>query len=163
MSGSDLSADAFPAGPAGQRTVAAWLPRACVTPHCSCALRALLGPRVGAPTAASRPHLTSRAPTTPSPTASPHAPPVAAVRSRPRVSKRADAAVYTVHAPVSAPAPPRFSCLPSALILSTLILVGHCQSPPNHRAARRRRPCLAVSPDAAIYATSHAAPPSTHR
>jgi hypothetical protein len=163
MSGSDLSADAFRAGPACQRTIAAWLPRTCIAPHRSCALRALLGPRVGVPTAASRPHLASRAPTTPSPTASPHAPPAAAVRSRPRVSKCTDAVVYTVHAPVSAPVPPCFSRLPSALILSTLILVGHCQSPPNHCAARRRRPCLAVSPDTAVYATSRAAPPSTRR
>jgi hypothetical protein len=31
---------------------------------------------------------------------------------------------------VSAPAPPRFSCLPSALILSTLVLVGRRRSPP---------------------------------
>jgi hypothetical protein len=39
------------------------------------------------------------------------------------VSERTAAAVYTVRAPVSAPALSRFSCLPSALILSLRLLV----------------------------------------
>jgi hypothetical protein len=49
--------------------------------------------------------------------------PVQSRRRRP-VSERADAAVYTVRAPVSAPAPPRFSRLPSTLILSLLPVAG---------------------------------------
>jgi hypothetical protein len=47
--------------------------------------------------------LASHAPTVSSQIASPRAPPAAAVRSRPRVSERADAAVYLVRAPVSTP------------------------------------------------------------
>jgi hypothetical protein len=141
---------------AHRRHVAATRPRRSRT------LWPLSGPRAGVPTATSRSRLTSCAPTAPSPTASPHAR-AAVVRSRPRVSERADAAIYTVRAPVSAPAPLHFSRLPSALILSTLVLVGHCRSPPNRRAARRRRPCLAMSLDATVYARSCAAPPSTRR
>jgi hypothetical protein len=92
--------------------------------------------------------LASRAPTVPSPTASPRAPPAAAIRSRPRVTERVDAAVYPVCVPMSTPrrcvlAPP-----------------GHTKplhrrprrSPPNRRAARRWRPCLVVPPDAIVYA-----------
>jgi hypothetical protein len=134
-----------------------------LAPRRSCALRVMSGPRTGVPTAASRPRLASRASTTSSPTASPHVPPAAAVRSRPRVSEHTDTTVYTVRAPVSAPAMPHFSCLPSALILSTRVLVGRHRSHSNCRAARRWRPRLAMSPDAAVYATSRAAPPSTRR
>jgi hypothetical protein len=120
-----------------------WGPRACQHAVAACQ-------RTGVPTAASRPRLASHAPTASSPTASPRAPPTAAVRSRPRVSKRVDAAVYTVRAPVSAPAPPRFSRLPSALILSTLVLVG------------RRR--TVVPPDTGIHASPcHPMPPSMPR
>jgi hypothetical protein len=163
MSGAHLSATAFRAGPAYQRVVAAWLPCARAASRHTRALRALSGPRASVPTDASRPRIASRAPTVSSSTASPRAPLAAAIRSRSRVSERVDAAVYTVHAPVSAPAPPRFSRLPSTLILSTLILVGRRRSPPNRRAARRLRPRLAMSPNTALYATSRVAPPSTCR
>jgi hypothetical protein len=123
---------------------------AATRPRRSRALRALSELRADVSAAASQPRLASHAPTAPSPTASPRAPPAAAVRSRPRVFERADVAVYTVRAPVSAPAPPRFSRLPSALILSTLVLVG------------RRR--TAVPPDAGVHASScHSMPPSTPR
>jgi hypothetical protein len=69
------------------------------------------------------------------PTASPRAPPVAVVRSRPRVFERTDAIVYPFCAQRRAAA---FSRLPATLTLSTVVLVGHRRT--------------VVPPDAAVYA-----------
>jgi hypothetical protein len=71
MSGAHLSATAFRAGPAYQRAIAAWLPRARAALRRSRALRALSGPRAGVPTAlptvphCPRRRLTSRTPSGP--------------------------------------------------------------------------------------------------
>jgi hypothetical protein len=137
---------AFRAGPACQRAVATWLPRARTASLTR--LKGAVGtvrrrPDSRLPTA--RP--ASRAPTAPSPTASPCALPATAVRNRPRVFKHAKATVYPIRPPVSTPRH-RILAPPSR---ANPLHRRPCRSPPNRRAARRRRPRLVMPPDAAVY------------
>jgi hypothetical protein len=101
-------------------------------------------------------HLASCAPTALSPTASPHAPPAAVVRSRPRVFERADAVVYPFRAQHRAAA---FSRLPATLTLSTVVLVGHRRTVVPPDAGVHASPCHPMpsfTPTSSCRATIHA-------
>jgi hypothetical protein len=97
--------------------------------------------------------LASRAPTALSSTASPCAPPVAAVHSRPRVSERADTVVYLVRAPVSTP---RHRVLAPPARANPLLRRPH-RSPPNCCAPVAAEPPCLPTPLSMPTSSRHAA------